>query len=850
MSKLKLDDLIKIYLSLVIIGGLVVLGVLISIPSESYDTGLLGYSLSRILLMLGVLVFEIFLSAYLGILWRRPAFLEKHLDKLSTWLQKSWFTIATLLVSFFVFIFGLDFLFSFVTLNEIAASPLLLRIAPLIGWVTGIAGLNILVIIVWRNSKDKSSAKIERKAFWRAVFLIWGVFAGWLIHMQFTGMGLVMDITGWDFPGTPILFSQIVLTWFVGLLFFMFFLLNKRVSDRWIFLLIWILAAIIWIAEPIHATHYSLEPVPPNFDYTPYSDAAVLVVNAENLLIGEGFKLLVEKPLYNVLLAFLMTAGRHDYIRVVTLQITILSLFPAVVYLLSARLDQRLVGIITAGLLILRERNAIALANRINVSNSKMIMTDFPAALMIVVFVYVLIRWLQHPDRKNSALLAGGVLGACILVRSQALVFIPIVGLVLLVHFWRQWKFSISSGVVFVLGVLACILPWMLRNWAVYGEFGYSQPMQATYLDSQYSFDPGSFDLVKASPEDRIDQGFGNAIDFARQNPGYVARFIVSHFFHNEISALLALPVQSNLSSTAFDKLGVIAVDGETNLRAYVDNLPFWNFQNRWQGEWPTGTLILLIVNLIIIGLGIGYAWSSWGWMGILPLLIHLGYSLSSAIARVSGSRFILPVDWILIWYFVVGLGLLSRNLLGLDAENQQQVSHSDRQDRYVPLRKPLLWMAGIFLLGALVPILEILPPSRYPARNVDELKASINLNVGDYCDPLGQPIGSEHDIHLQGRALFPRYYDADDGYAWGGAWIAYNPFPFPRLGFYLAGPENWNILLPTAQVPGKFPNASDAIIIGSFQGEYIQAKSVTLLLSDNEQVTYFSDEIGLCPTK
>ena len=65
---------------------------------------------------------------------------------------------------------------------------------------------------------------------------------------------------------------------------------------------------------------------------------------------------------------------------------------------------------------------------------------------------------------------------------------------------------------------------------------------------------------------------------------------------------------------------------------------------------------ILLLLNLFLISLGLSISMRKKRLMGVLPLTFFLGYNLANALGRTSGGRYIVPVDWIIILYFVIGL--------------------------------------------------------------------------------------------------------------------------------------------------------------------------------------------------
>jgi hypothetical protein len=890
-------NVVRIYLALLCLGGVVALLTLFAIPSEQYASGLFGYSRNRLLLTASMAAIEISLLVFILVLSHKPSVWENRLNSSVTRLKNHSIFYGSLSGALGIFILGGDYLYALAYTWDQTAFPLLVRIAPLVGWTTWNAGVTIIMFTTVKRNIHHEDTKTQRKVvssslrtartlqgivvktsqhleevfsakFGFSLLIAWITLAGLAVVIQATGMGLIPDIVGWDFPGTPLLFSQIILALIAGNVVYIVATRTTKISDRLIFFVIWAAALGVWAAQPMQPTHYSLEPNAPNFMYTPYSDAALLMMNAEDMLIGEGFQFPAEKPLYNVLLGLLTALGGHDYNTIILLQVGTLAFFPAVVYLFSVGMDQRLAGLVAAVALILREQNAIALSSRINVSHSKLIMTDFPAALGMAVFGLLFVKWWNthvtnavndtNKNKKNSrhlpirdirvpsdasaiasAMITGSALGALILIRSQAIIFVPVVFGVVVFQFWGQSRKILLPLGAFLLGTAVFILPWMVRNGFVVGKFGYSQPMQAVYLDSQYTREPGVFDLAQAAPNERIEQGFGNAADFARANPGYVAQFISNHFFHNEVTALLSLPMRFDLTDYWLSRLRYIPSGEASHRRAYIENLPFWSFQERWQGNWPPGAVIPIIFNLAILGMGIAAAWRRTRWIGLMPLGIHLAYSFSTAIARVSGSRFMLPVDWIIIWYYIIGLVVLVRALFGIRKIPVKQTP-TPGCARASQLMRPLPLLGSIALLGALIPILEFLPPTRYPERTTEAVTAVLPIELEEIC-------GLDEGVTvIQGRALYPRFYAANQGYGWG-VWAAYNHYPYARIGFLVAGPENVNVILPLEEAPAAFPHAEDVFVIGTQAEGHLLAQAVVVQNQDGSQQTILSNQVHWC---
>jgi len=103
--------------------------------------------------------------------------------------------------------------------------------------------------------------------------------------------------------------------------------------------------------------------------------------------------------------------------------------------------------------------------------------------------------------------------------------------------------------------------------------------------------------------------------------------------------------------------------------------LPYWEEPVSWQGKLPLSTGLAFALNLSLIAIGISAAWKKNKLAGLIPLIINIGYYLSNALGRTSGSRYVLPVDWTLYFYFLLGLAALWQILI-------QKLSKKIQQDQ------------------------------------------------------------------------------------------------------------------------------------------------------------------------
>lgn len=833
-------------------------------PSEAGSALLLGLSAAR----LGLLLLLLLLAAAGGILYwldhrENPVF-SRFRAALQGWLDHPILYPALIsILSLATVVSGYLILLAF-KFTDAVIQARLLRLLPLLVWLL-LTGLQTLILFPrWRGQFANMP---NSRATSRPTLI---ALAGIALAAAFVGLsrlGLQPDRTGWDNPGTPLLGTQIALA-FVGaiLLVAAGAWLVRRFGwaltriDQSAMILIWLAAALLWQAEPLTPTYFSPAPRAPNFEYYPYSDAAGHDLDGQNVLIGEGFDGVVEKPLYSFFLTTLHAIVGQDYDAVVNAQILLLALFPAVLYALGARLHSRLAGGLLAAAVILRERNAIALSGQIDVSHSKLLMTDLPAALALAALTLLLVTWLQSDDsRLRWPLWVGAALGLMLLLRSQTLIFLP---LLLLLAFWSSgptWRGRGLHVGVLLLGFLLAALPWLWRNYQVTGSFGYSQPFQMFYMATQYSLTPEDNDPgfpADARVEDYAELGSASVVAFTRQYPGEVARFITAHFLHNEVSSLLALPMRFDLANRIVDYRGLLPYweDRQADLwgqccslDTYMKETPYWQ---KWDGIFPAEATLPLLFNLTLVALGLGAAWQRAGWLGLLPLGVHLGYSASTAIARVSGWRLILPADWAVILYYCLGLAQLAiwvwvylggaRRLFAVPKD--VRAARAERRTISLPVSAAL-----ILALALVIPVCEALIPARYQPLNDQQAtliwEQKTLADEADMADFLRQPGAGV----LVGRALYPRYYPANAGEP-GGQWPAFNPLPFNRLGFVLLGPKGNHVILPLDAAPAAFPNGADVLVFGCQTEAYFQAVAVLFTQDDSPALLSDAADAFRCP--
>jgi hypothetical protein len=263
----------------------------------------------------------------------------------------------------------------------------------------------------------------------------------------------------------------------------------------------------------------------------------------------------------------------------------------------------------------------------------------------------------------------------------------------------------------------------------------------------------------------------------------------------------------------------------------------------------------MFFFTLGLIALGVAAAFNRLGFLGIFPLLIHFTYSLSVVIARISGWRFVLPVDWILQIYYSIGLIQLIAMIASV-IWNKNWVTENtsnNPQKEVIPSpflqRKTYLAMAGFLLIGISLPMIELAMPVRYPPLSDNELTETytadnLQLDNGEQvtASTLKNFLETEPAATVRyGRALYPSYYE--QGNFWGeSSPNLLEASRFDRLQFNLIGPSPAFIFIPLQNAPQYFPHASDVFVVGCEKNDSIQA----LIIRVNGHVLTSSPWSGL----
>jgi hypothetical protein len=389
----------------------------------------------------------------------------------------------------------------------------------------------------------------------------------------------------------------------------------------------------------------------------------------------------------------------------------------------------------------------------------------------------------------------------------------------------HAWTWKIPSSILVLALFLASAFPWSL--WYGRSVFDVYAPKVNAVLNTRYEIDTPAPTVspvpVKKPPQE----------------------FILDHFAHNLVTSVLSLP-----PSPIFNDLRqVVRVE-----------FPYWDTQ--WDGSLDeNASKLFLALNLAVLCLGLGFAFRASGMAGLAPLIVFLGYSLTTSVGRTSGGRYIVPMDWVATFYFAWGVMILLRwGNIAFTSRNHLAVAPPAP---YVPnpparildlVKQGFPGFLAFFSVSAAMIFLSALVPARYTAQSKSQLFAAFVRDgyvhqTGFDAQALNSFIAQEQAGIWSGRALYPRFF----GFGQGINVVAgvFQKKDYPRLVFSLIGPAGSDHVMLPGAAPDYFPNAADVMVIGCrVDNKTIQAITV-VVLDDNPNVYSLPPQVELqCPLK
>ncbi|MDX9866045.1 MAG: hypothetical protein RBT34_14675, partial [Anaerolineaceae bacterium] len=585
-------------------------------------------------------------------------------------------------------------------------------------------------------------------------------------------------------------------------------------ADWGIFIVIWAAGAILWIRTPMQPTFFAPLQRPPDGVLFPYSDAALYDRTAQFALLGLGLRNggYVDKPLYSSFLTVLHLIGGQNFDLITAMQAAVLALLPAFAYALGRQLHSRAAGVVAAAFVIFRGINTIAGGHWIQTAHARLLLSEMPTGLAMAFLVYFLVRWFKNPRMHLYPVLAGGTLGLSTLIRHNPWLLVPVIVLTALIVYWRQWKRWLVQVSLFGLAMLMVIAPWMYYSEKTVGTPWYFMiPLRGVVWKGRLQpeiggsgYAPEKENGVLASAAKASTMGSillshtgGNLLEMKQASTGIgrIVQILSAHLYNNFRGSLLVLPETW------------VADDLDRALSA-PDSV--------WQGGWTEGVSVWMVANVGLILLGIGASWKKLGISGVVPLTVFGGYLVAVSAARTSGGRYLVPVDWVVLLYYAMGIVQVMMWAAGIQTETVKKAGtiHDERTPRW----QWAAGMIGLVLVAGMIPFVQEVLPRSLPESG-EEVMPSAAWMTAAGIDPLAVEEFLERDgaVVRSGKAVYPRFY----GWKEGEFQECYGVQPYPRLVFELIGEEGTQcVVLPYASLSYEVPlHFSNAVVLGCDDG-------------------------------
>ncbi|MEN8241264.1 MAG: hypothetical protein ABFS17_05045 [Chloroflexota bacterium] len=799
------------------LSGIVFLVEMINNPSEKSSSIVFGLSASRLLLA-GLLLFIMLMHLLFGIL-----LLKRESKKWKYLLNKIYSNYNTIFDILLVGAFGFTWL-AFLGSHDFGSNQAYyLHLKPLLAYLA-------MVCLLWLSLGILNNYRFKKLNSGEKPYVLWfvgpitifGIFIITWIIINLTGIGITPKFVYWSNSGTLLFGYQVVVGVILAAATTIFFSkfrnFGKRLSTKrknlFVFIIIWGIAAILLIqTEP---AHNFFAPTTGGEIYYPYSDAALYDTSAQSILIGEGFfyRNYTLRPIYITFLAVLHLISNQNYIILSSLQAGILAIFVPFLYLIGKRLHGNFLGVFLASIGTILEINAITSPTTIRVTHSKLLMTENPTMVLLIIVAYYVIVWYQEPKRRNNLFfVVFGLLTLSMLIRMHTL--IALLGFLLLLFGYGRMlitRQNFKNLLIICAFVFLIIFPWMLRNYIAVGSFSIDPGrIDMLFKDRWYSNQTtNAFQLHDLHDQNETINLMAKTASLEWTSPdkkneivGFVEEF-VSHFLHNEVLSVLALPSSYQVLDP----------------QDYYDSSYF--LYADWYGNLRLGDKLFLGINLFFLSTGIFYSYRRNGIVGLVPLFIHILYNSSDALVHTSGWRYIKPFEWTTLFYFSFGISVLigmARNLFQNKLKSSNALTNKQIRDRLSLKWSDIVTKGGAFILiTCLMAFGPLIVPQRYSSsekliedKNIfNFFSQDSSFNSKDLEEFLTEP-GS---IITGGRLLYPRYFPS-------GSRIHHKPsLPFyqldiDRVEFVLLNEDIVDVYLPASREPKEIIHASDVIVLG-----------------------------------
>jgi len=846
----KTKTITLLFLLLILLEGLITCYSLLSIPADPKNAFLFGYSKSR-LLVLGI--------SFLMLLGSLLLFVIKHLRvRLERWFVSPRLSLKWVFIvgGFFTALLWVTIWLPAARLGEWGETYRRLR--PLLIWIELIMVQLFIGVLTARDRIQFAAVQSLLHQNKRSVLYLCG---GLILAILFFFILKVVSPDEYGsqlfFPqGAPLSSLQVFLAWIVFLILFVWGRLKRDQGKerKWIplliFIVIWAATFFAWNSVQFPCTDDRLGPFPPNNVCYPDIDDAVFSIGSHYITLGEGINnhWMTDKPLYMVFLAVAQWIAGPAIDRYLSIQVAVLALIPAGLFLFGRKLAGTSFGLFTSFLSSIGGVYSILLYRQIGSVNVRYENSEVFVSFLMVLLALAVFRWLRNPIDKKWGLISGGVLGLSVLVRFTPIMIAPLLVLAVLWMARRSLRSVIPALVYFVIAAGLVITPWIISANDVNGNNFYYQKIQqviqqrfeqqpdASQNDSLTDVTDVPVNGIPASDDSVLIQSEAQVPD--SESPQLnSASLIVYHFFNNVYSSLAKLPTTFTFES----------------LEDQVES-PLWSFDKPkpiWNVSLSIENGLALLLDLILVLTGLLVAWKRFGAAAFSGLLVQLGYYLGNAVALTSGGRYLESVHPIVLVYYGLGIygvtAVIYRFLGGRPDTVRQESAEVTAVTSDKPVsRRKLAWYPAVLVLPFLVIGLSLPLANSIKSRMPEESGLSVQTLASSI---LEEQVSSEQwqkflddpqKLVVQGTAYHPNYFRSAK-YDQGN--LSFELLVFGKDHLFVSHSQN---IIPT----DTFGDGSSVILIGCQTGkdhmwaaDRILMKTYIILQLDHEGSQYIDPD-------
>lgn len=758
-----------LFLILVFLEGLITCYSLLSIPVDPKNAFLLGYSKSR-LLVLGFSLL-ILLGSVLVFFVKR---LRKGLERIigNPLISIKWVFIIG---GFFTAFLWLTIWMPVGRLGELVESYRRLR--PILIWIELVVVQLFIGVLAARGRFDFTAIRLTLRKNKRGILLIGGGLI--LAVLGFVVLKIVSpDEYGSQlfFPqGAPLSSLQVFLAWIVFFILFVWDQLKrehrkeKRFNPLLIFIAIWAATFFVWNSVPFPCTDDRLGPFPPNNVCYPDINDAVFSIGSHYITLGEGINnhWMTDKPLYMLFLAAAQWIAGPGIDNYLSIQVGVLSIIPAVLFLIGKRLVGTSFGLFASFLSSIGGVYSIVLYRQIGSVNVRYENSETFVCLLIVFLALAIFKWLRSPSDKKWGLISGGIFGLSVLVRFTPIMIAPLLVLVVLWIARRSLKSVIPALAYFVITAGLVISPWIISANDVNGNNFYYQKIQQVIqqrfeqppdtLQNESSTNASGISVneILVSDDAVMIQSEDQTPDSESPQLNSVS-LIAYHLFNNVYSSLAKFP-----TTFTFD-----------TLEDQVES-PLWNFDQArpiWKVSLSIENRLALLINLILVLTGLFTAWKKFGIAALSGLIVQMGYYLGNAVALTSGGRYLESVHPIVLVYYslgIYGVTMLLYRFVGgkTSALEEEPATVSVESSKKRTFRRKLAWYPAVLIVPFLVIGLSLPLANNMKSRMPDESGLSVENRAEELLaeevelEQWQNFLNDPHKLVIQGTAYHPNYF-------------------------------------------------------------------------------------------